>query len=511
MWRLILTRGVRLVRIGLCCVALGAALVSLAGTAPAAARANPKYASIVVDANSNKVLYSRNADGYRYPASLTKLMTLYLTFANIQAGKLSLADKLTVSRHAAAQAPSKLGLKPGQKISVRDCIKAIVTKSANDVAVVLAEGQASSETRFAQLMTEKAHQLGMMRTTFKNASGLPNRHQRTTARDLSVLAQALMHDFPEYFHYFSTPSFTWHGRKYPNHDHLLGSYAGTTGMKTGYTAASGFNLVTSVDRRGYKLVGVVLGGRTARSRDKHMKRLLDLQFARLRREPLLASRDPLMSRMPDPRQRPDEQAIAEAAQEAGSAGPDMMMAANDMPALANRDRSAGNAARAALGPTSVQVSSVNPKNDPIGDAIAALSSNMPTQSALATADDPPGGVQTAALQSDGSQGDADDDDPIGDSRVMDWLGHNEHWGIQIGAFAAMESAAARLSAAAALAPKQLGDATPAIVTSVDKGSTLYRARFGPFDKQSEADAACKALTKRGIHCVAVKDTEGPVP
>jgi len=244
---------------------------------PSVARAG--YASIVIDDTTGRVLHEVNADTRNYPASLTKMMTLYMVFDALERGELKMDQKLTVSRHAAAVAPSKLGLLPGQTITVEDAILALITKSANDVAVVVAEALAGSERRFGHEMTSKAKEIGMTRSNFRNASGLPNRHQLSTARDMATLARALIHDFPQYYSLFSTRKFSYEGRSYRNHNRLLGRYDGTDGIKTGYIRASGFNLVASVVRDGRRLVAVVFGGKTARSRDRHIARLLDRGFA----------------------------------------------------------------------------------------------------------------------------------------------------------------------------------------------------------------------------------------
>lgn len=237
------------------------------------------HASIIVDAQTGAVLEAHNQNKPCYPASLTKLMTLYLVFQRLQSGELTLPQKLYVSGHAAAQSPTKLWLRAGSRISVKSAILAIVTRSANDAAVVLAEGVAGAEGRFALLMTHTARRLGMMHTTFRNASGLPNPYQRTTARDMATLALALIHDFPQYYHFFRVRSFVFHGRRIYGHDHLLGRFAGADGLKTGYIRASGYNLVTSAVRGGRRLVGVVMGGSSFRSRDRLMMAYLDRAFS----------------------------------------------------------------------------------------------------------------------------------------------------------------------------------------------------------------------------------------
>lgn len=235
---------------------------------------NPAFASIIVDGNSGATLTSKDADGSRHPASLTKIMTLYLLFERLESGKMKLDTEMSVSEHASEQAPTKLGLRPGQTIRVEDAIKGLVTRSANDAAVVIAEAIGGDEDDFAKAMTRKARALGMTRTVYRNASGLPDGDQVTTARDQATLGRAIQDRFPRYYRYFSTSVFNYHGNSIRNHNHLLGSVEGVDGIKTGYTRASGFNLVTSMHRGNRYLVGVVLGGHSGGSRDAIMRNLL---------------------------------------------------------------------------------------------------------------------------------------------------------------------------------------------------------------------------------------------
>ena len=235
---------------------------------------SPQFSSIIVDGNSGAVLSSNNPDGIRRPASLTKIMTLYLLFERLESGKMKLDSEMDVSEFASEQAPTKLGLRPGQTLKVEDAIKGLVTRSANDAAVVIAENIAGNETDFARLMTRKARALGMSKTTYRNASGLPNDEQLTTARDQATLGRAIQDRFPRYYRYFSTSVFAYRGQSIRNHNRLLGNVEGVDGIKTGYTRASGFNLVTSMRRGNRHLVGVVLGGRSGGSRDSIMRNLL---------------------------------------------------------------------------------------------------------------------------------------------------------------------------------------------------------------------------------------------
>ncbi len=235
---------------------------------------NPSFSSIIVDGNSGATLSANNPDASRHPASLTKIMTLYLLFERLDAGKMTLDTEMEVSTRASQQAPTKLGLRPGQTIRVEDAIKGLVTRSANDAAVVIAEAIAGDEGDFARQMTRKARALGMTRTVYRNASGLPDDNQVTTARDQSTLGRAIQDRFPRYYRYFSTVAFNYRGHSIRNHNRLLGNVEGVDGIKTGYTRASGFNLVTSMRRGNRHLVGVVMGGRSGGSRDAAMRSLL---------------------------------------------------------------------------------------------------------------------------------------------------------------------------------------------------------------------------------------------
>ena len=265
------------------------------------------YADIVVDANSGTVLHSTNPDAQRHPASLTKIMTLYLLFEQLEAGKLKLDSPLQVSKEAAGQMPTKLGLKPGSTLAVEDAIKGMVTRSANDAAVVVAEAIAGDEDAFAKLMTRKAQALGMSRTIYKNASGLPDSNQITTARDQSTLGRAVQERFPRYYKYFSIRTFVFRGQSIGNHNNLLGRVEGVDGIKTGYVNASGFNLVTSVHRGNRYLVAVVMGGSSAGSRDAKMRDLISDKIAQAsvkRTAPMVAEGSP------PPEARPEPKAVA---------------------------------------------------------------------------------------------------------------------------------------------------------------------------------------------------------
>jgi D-alanyl-D-alanine carboxypeptidase len=249
-----------------------------------------KDAELVLDGKTGRVLYARNADAQRHPASLTKMMTLYMLFDALKRGQVVLNTPIYISQHAAWQQPTKLGLRPGDSLPVDMAIRAAVVLSANDIAVAIAEALGGTESHFAEMMNQKAHDLGMRNTFYHNASGLPDDRQITTASDLGILARHLAYDFPQYFHYFSLPGFSFRGRVHLGHDNLLGRYAGADGIKTGYTNASGFNLVSSVVRGGVHIVGVVMGGYSAHRRDMEMARILDWTFAQINAQPTLVAR-----------------------------------------------------------------------------------------------------------------------------------------------------------------------------------------------------------------------------
>ena len=250
--------------------------------------ATAKYASFVIDAKTGKIYHATNADTRNYPASLTKLMTLYLLFEAVEKKQFTFSTRLSVSRRAANRPASRLGLKRGQSIQVKDAVMALIVKSANDVASVVAETIGGTERRFALLMTDKARKLGMSRTTFRNASGLPHRGQMSTAKDMATLTQAIINHFPQYYHLFKRQIFTFQGRTYRSHNKMLKSYPGAEGMKTGYIRASGYNLITTAKRDNQRLIGVVFGGNTSRSRNRHMKTLLTKAFSQTEPPVLIA-------------------------------------------------------------------------------------------------------------------------------------------------------------------------------------------------------------------------------
>ena len=284
-------------RIRIWLLGMVAALAALAPHASAQVGSD-RYSSIVIDANSGTVLSAANPDERRFPASLTKMMTIYMLFEALRDRRLGLNQTVPVSSYAASMSPTKLGLLPGTYITVEQALLGLVTKSANDAAAALGEMLGGDEDRFAQMMTLRARALGMTNTTFRNASGLPDWNQVTTARDMAVLGLRLVQDFPAYYHYFSVPSFVFQGRTIVNHQRLLQSYPGADGLKTGYITASGFNVVTSALRGNTRLVGVVMGGASGWERDEHMAELLDQGFERTGAPTLVAGREAPAFRLP---------------------------------------------------------------------------------------------------------------------------------------------------------------------------------------------------------------------
>ena len=479
---------------------LAAAGVLAIGADPADARQkrkrstyNPPYASIVVDANSGAVLQSTNPDSRRHPASLTKIMTLYMLFERIESGRLKLSSQLPVSAHAAAQAPTKLGLRPGQSIQVEDAILGLVTKSANDAAAVIAEAIGGTESEFARMMTRKARALGMRRTTYTNASGLPDSDQITTARDQALLGRAIQERFPRYYHYFSTSAFEFHGRAMRNHNRLLGRVTGVDGIKTGYIRASGFNIVTSMRRGPRHVVAVVIGGRSAAQRDARMRDLLSDHF-------MTASTRRTAPTLVAGRAEREQTRIA-AAEAPVPLPPDRPQAVSP-DATASIQSSVGIAAyapvaRPRLGSTEpikprlVKTVSVKPARTPATKfaapspppATADVAEPQPTKVAAAAKPETP---KPAAKQ-------AAPEKPV-----------RSGWMIQVGAFGDEKEARVRLSSVQSRAKKLLNGADPFTETVTKGEKTLYRARFAGLDKD-KAEAACRTLKRSDIACLALKN------
>ena len=442
------------------------ALIGIAlalGTAPAAA--NSKYAGIVVDAKTGKTLYSYNADELRYPASLTKMMTLYLTFEALNRGKIKLDTRIKFSANAAKEPPTKLGVKAGQSITVEQVIYSLVTKSANDASTAIAEHLGGSEAKFAAMMTAKARALGMSRTTFRNANGLPNSQQMTTARDMAILGIALREHFPRQYKYFSTRSFKFGGSRFANHNRLLGVVRGVDGIKTGYTRASGFNLVSSVVDRDRSIVAVVMGGRTGASRNAQMKDLI----ARYLPKASTRGKGDLIARG------------APAAVAVAAADLDL-----DLPKVgpvpARRHETNERIALAYAAPTPAPVVG----REALAKSLMAQKVAIPTP---APAYVPPASVETASAESI---------DPVTTASTSAMNG----WMIQIGAMPDKGAAVELLARAQGAGGKALSGAEPFTMAIAKDSEQLYRARFGGFDGQASATRACKALTKKGFACWA---------
>ncbi len=441
------------------------ALIVAAG--PAEAR---RYAAMVVDNDTGDILFSRNSDSWVYPASLTKMMTLYLVFESIEAGKIAPTTKLRVSKQAAQMPASKLGLRTGSTITVREAIGALTIKSANDVAVVVAEGLAGSEQRFAELMTARARQLGMASTTFRNASGLPNSAQRTTARDMIQLSRRLIDDFPGYYHLFSAPSFAWSGQTFRTHNRLMARYAGMDGLKTGYIGASGFNLAASAKRDGRRLVAVVFGGKTGRSRDAHMEQILNQSFASLKKRPQFVVL---------PRQRPEFEALIARASDLEQGSTDLIV---EPEARAVRDDP--ESARSAPAPTKTSQEIPQEFADAVQqlDADAVPTSSMSRPNRLMPAQGP----AISALRKGPSKLEAEG-----------------RYGVQVGAYHDPAKARRAALTAARKVPSILLRGNIDISGLQGRRKQIYRARVIGLSLQA-AEQACAALKRQEQECIVVQ-------
>ncbi|MBT5811557.1 MAG: D-alanyl-D-alanine carboxypeptidase [Rhodospirillaceae bacterium] len=400
------------------------------------------------------VLHAVNPDKSRYPASLTKIMTLYMVFEGLKKGTLTLQQRLHVSKRAAGMAPSSLRLVAGSTITLEAAIYAIVTKSANDAAVVIAETLGGTESKFALRMTKKARKLGMRKTTFRNASGLPNRRQKSTARDMATLARHLISDFPLQYRYFSTKKYTFRGKTLKNHNNLLRTYRGADGIKTGYICASGFNLVASAERDGRRLIGVVFGGRSSKTRDREMARLLDKGFEKAKtwsppRIAGLIKTKKFAPRTPKPAFKPK-------------------------PAVAK----ATNKPKPTVSKTAVSKTAVAKPAAPKSIGNKSTGNKAPSDILIAFRATPP--------------------DPNAPA-----------WSIQVGAY--QKSKPARRAAQRAVKRiRNLTEHTRIHIAPHQEGDNLiYRARLVGFTK-SHAQAACKRLKRRRMGCVAIAPVEAPV-
>lgn len=398
----------------------------------AQAKENPRYASIVMDADTGLILHQRYANKSLHPASLTKVMTLYLVFEALEEGRLRLNDQVKMSRHAASMVPSKLNIPAGSTIKVQDAIYALVTKSANDVAVALGEHLGGTESNFARMMTRKAHDIGMTRTTFRNASGLHNPAQISSARDMAIMARMIINQYPEYYRYFSTQNFTYKGASYHNHNRLLGKYKGMDGLKTGYVAASGFNLIASAVRDNRRIIGVVFGGRSAASRNAHMVTLLDSGFSQLNNLRIASTRVPLPPRKPE-----------------------MLVALSSL----NK-----------LSPSTGTISTGFNQIIGEGDYDPAASSRIET-----------GMLAINAVKGVKTQ-------PLTRTSAVDAQG----WAIQVGAFKSRAATDRAISNTVKKLPKQYASANPIIAPLKTENGWLFRGRLSGYSK-SEAYSACKHI------------------
>lgn len=427
--------------------------MSLAATGQSAA--NSKYAAIVIDANTGKTLFSASADSRRYPASLTKMMTLYLTFEALSRSKITKETRVPFSAQAAAEPPTKLGVKAGGSISVETAIYGLVTKSANDAATALGELLGGSQDQFARMMTAKARSLGMNGTVFRNAHGLPNTGQFTTARDMATLGIALREHYPQYYGYFSTRSFTFGRTRMPNHNRLLGRVKGVDGIKTGYTRASGFNLASSVSDGNRRIVAVVMGGTSGASRDNHMveliKKYLPKASTRGKSAPLVAS--------------------------AGSSSFNVV----DKLLLPKKDA-----------PT--------PDQRPGTDAVVAEVDDtvFVTEAPIQAYANPTPRPQVGIEQQIAPKAHVDPVNTASLNKSGDWV-------VQVASSPSRAEAQAFLEMASKKAPRALGNASGFTVQFEKGGVTYHRARFSGFETKSAAWDACAALKKQKITCYAVQN------
>ncbi len=455
---------------------IGVVVASLAWASPAEAKRkivrkgggyNPPTAAMVVDYKTGKVLFAENPDAHRHPASITKVMTLYMLFEQLEKGRYSLNSPLKVSAWASRQAPSKLGLQPGETIEVEDAIKALVTKSANDVAVVVAENIGGSEPQFAQMMTRKARSIGMSRTQFRNASGLPDPGQITTARDLITLGRAIQDRFPKYYPYFATRSFAYDGAVHGNHNKLLGRIEGVDGIKTGYTRMSGFNLLSSVKADGRQLVAVVLGGRSGASRDRYMAELiethLDRAYAGGKIAPTIQETQDTASAEGDD----DEAAPAAPVKPSVAVKPAVAVA----PAAV--EKPAAPVRVAAVVP-------VAPTTTPIAKAAAVTTTTTPSAPGWKVGAQP---VRTASIA------------------PQKQIPIPAGWSVQIGTAKTAAGAKDILDEAKSDAAKAIKGSVPHVERASEKA---YRARFAGFKTKDGAEKACKALKKSGYDCFVAK-------
>lgn len=451
---------------------VGAALLLL-GSLAHQAQAKPVQSNIIVDAKTGSVITESNADAVTQPASLTKMMTLYLLFEKLEQGKLKLTDSITFSSYAASRAATNLNVQAGDKIGVETAILAIVVRSANDVATAIAEAIGGSEENFARQMTVKARQLGMNSTNFHNASGLPDAAQRTTARDMAVLGIALMRDFPQYYPYFSRYTFAYHGVNYTGHNRLLKSFKGADGIKTGYVRASGFNLVTSAERNGRRLVGVVLGGESVPSRDKKMASLMQTAF--------------------NTRGGTGDMLVANLKGAASPSSTNKSMSDAVAAALSEPTATTSNTPETAEAETITTPTLASASASTVADTISA-STTGGNADELKPMLKP--GTQLASLNASETKvasAKRKKQLTVDDQTTANvWKSGTGNYGIQVGAYSQFKSAQRAASKATKSLPNLLADARVVIDQQKSSSNTLYRARvFGL--TRNDAESACRKL------------------
>nr|WP_262032149.1 SPOR domain-containing protein [Microvirga sp. Mcv34] len=465
---------------------------------------SPLSASIVVDAKTGKILQGENVDEPRIPASLTKVMSLYLLFEQLERGRMRGDTPLTVSAYAASQPPTKLGLRPGSTIEVDDAIKAMVTLSANDVSVVVAENIAGSEDAFARMMTRKAKELGMSSTAFYNPHGLAHEPPNiTTARDLSILGRAIQDRFPRYFAYFQTQSFQYGKRTIRGHNRLLGKVEGVDGIKTGYTRLSGFNLLTSVNTDSRSIVAVVLGGRSGASRDQKMAGLIQSHlpraYAGARMAPSVVENQPAMvAEAPAP--RPVEPAPLAAPVRVASATPQapVIAQASTPPTAPERKPLDLNTLRPVVASAAGASSTTTPSSVRWQKGPEPLPLNAQAYAAL------PAPAQIPASQKAALQAKIDPKAEASKGEAAEPKKTVSGWVIQLGATDDEAKAKAMLDTARGRFGKVLAKASPFTEKVTVDGSVLYRARFSGFSESNDAANACKQLKKSGVNCFAAR-------
>jgi D-alanyl-D-alanine carboxypeptidase len=455
--------------------------LGMACALPNVAEARGKFAALTIDARTGKILFDSDSNGLRHPASLTKMMTLYVLFEDLKAKRISLSTPLRVSKRASSMAPSKLGLKPGSTITVQQAIYALIIKSANDAAATVGENLGGSESAFAQRMTRTARRIGMSRTTYVNASGLPNPRQITTARDQATLGLRLMRDFPQYYPYFRASKFTFNGRVIKTHNRLLGRYPGTDGIKTGYINASGYNLVSSSRRGDKRLVGVVLGGRTGASRDAYMASMLTKAFPKAANGKTVAAKAGSAAGAVDPikalkkGQAEPKQAIENTEPETDNAA--LAAVANDA-ASQSTDEGDDDAAEGTGQPKVLQAE-LSGEMDGEAPATPPAAPTPQAQKNL------PFQVKKAATQ--------DDVDAMSVASIP------SQWAVEIGDFRTRKSAA---DVVAKLGAKKLGGKDSKTIMVKRDGATRYRLLISGYDEMS-AKKSCAQAAKLGKDCAVL--------